>query len=63
MNDDVIKSTQQKLNGHLALLIKGFRVGEYWSHSNSIRDTSINKSEEIQPLYLVIKDQKVVSVG
>ena len=38
-------------------------MGDYWGHSDRIRESCIHKSEEIPPMRLLIKDHKKVQPG
>ena len=49
-----IKSTQAELHG----LIKTFKIGEGWDHVERMRETMINNSLAVCPLYLLYKDHK-----
>ena len=53
-----IKSTQVELNGHVSMLIKTFKIGEGWDHVERMRETMINNSQAVCPLYLLFKDHK-----
>ena len=53
-----IKSTQVELNGHVSMLIKTFKIGEGWDHVERMRETMINNSLAVCPLYLLFKDHK-----
>ena len=63
MEDDVIWAPQQKINGYLSILLKGFGVGSKWTHSDRVRESTINLSKDISPMDLVIKDHKVGKEG
>ena len=55
---EVIKSTQAELNGHMSMFIKFCRIGESWNHGKRVRETMINQSMSISPMYLTFKDHK-----
>ena len=54
----IVKSTQTELNGHVSMLIKTFKIGEEWNHGDRMRETMINNSLAVCPLYLLYKDHK-----
>ena len=53
-----IKSTQAELHGHVSMLIKTFKIGEGWDHVERMRETMINNTLAVCPLYLLYKDHK-----
>ena len=57
------KKTQELLNGHVSMWIKGFSIGEDWNHLDRIRETTICHDGKITPMYLLIKDHKTITVG
>ena len=62
-DDELIKATQSRINGHMSMIMKAFKVGEYWNQEKRFRETSINESEEVAPMYLVVKDHKITVPG
>ena len=53
-----LKEAQTKLNGHIAMLIKVFRVGKSWEHQDRIRESMIGESMSVCPISLLFKDHK-----
>ena len=58
VNDKFVRGTQKKLNGHVSMWIKCLNMGESWKHTDRLRQTQINHSCLVPPLYLLIKDHK-----
>ena len=63
VDDQAIKATQNTINGHISMIMKSFKVGEQWGQEKRMRETTINNSEEVAPMYLVIKDHKYIPPG
>ena len=55
---DIIKDTQNELNGNMSMIIKFCRVGSMWNHGRRVRETMLNKSMSVCPMYLTYKDHK-----
>ena len=53
-----LKEAQTRLNGHVAMMIKTFRIGKAWEHDDRIRETMMNKGMTVCPLSLLFKDHK-----
>ena len=53
-----VKSTQAELNGHVSMLVKTFKIGDNWNHGERMRETVINHSLAVCPMYLLYKDHK-----
>ena len=58
VDDKFVRGTQRKLNGHVSMWIKCLNMGESWEHTDRLRQTQINHSCLVPPLYLLIKDHK-----
>ena len=58
VTSEIVKSTQTELNGNVSMLIKVFKLGAEWGHSDRVRETMINNSLSICPMYLLYKDHK-----
>ena len=58
VNNEVVKETQSILNGNVSMLLKVFNVGKNWNHVDRCRETMINLSMVVCPLYLLYKDHK-----
>ena len=54
----VVKDSQKELNGHVSMILKIFKVGKYWDHSQRIRETTMGEGLSIGPLSLLFKDHK-----
>ena len=52
-----LKVAHKKLNGHVAMMIKIFRIGDNWGH-NGVRETMMRKSLESCPVHLLYKDHE-----
>ena len=55
---NTIVTTQTELNGNVSMMIKFFKIGHLWNHSDRVRSTMINKSLSLCPMYLTYKDHK-----
>ena len=55
---DVIVKTQTELNGNISMLTKFMKMGYLWKHGDRARQTMINFSHTLCPLYLTYKDHK-----
>ena len=53
-----IREAQRELNGHVSMLIKCFRIGQYWDHGSRIRETTMGEGLSVCPLSLLFKDHK-----
>ena len=51
---------QKQLNGHLAMLIKCFRVGQKWDQTDRVRETMLGEGVATCPVSLLFKDHKAV---
>ena len=58
VGSEQISRTQAVLNGSVSMLIKFFQVGKEWDHVGRMRETMLNESLAICPLYLTMKDHK-----
>merc|ERR1711888_447249 len=56
---EFVKKNQRILNGHTSSFLKIFKVGEDWQHERRHRETKLNQSLGVAPLYLLFKDHKV----
>ena len=63
VDDDKAKEIQRKTNGHVSMWIKMTNMGENWNHTARIRETCINHSCCVCPMYLLVKDHKLVKPG
>ena len=48
-----VKSTQTELNGHVSMLMKVFKIGAKWGHTERFRETMLTNSLSVCPLYLL----------
>ena len=58
-----IHEIQALTNGHTSSWTKILGVGEFWNHTSRIRETTINKGDNVAPLYILLKDHKPVVEG
>ena len=61
VDGEFVKKTHRKLNGHVSMWIKCLNMGEDWKHQDRLRETQINHSNNVAPLYLLVKDHKEYS--
>jgi hypothetical protein len=55
---DFMVKNQRRINGHMSMIMKTFRVGEEWNHQARLRATKLTYSLSVAPLYLLYKDHK-----
>ena len=55
---EIVRSTQAELNGNVSMLIKFFKLGAEWGQSDRMRETMLNSSLSLCPMYLLYKDHK-----
>ena len=53
-----LRTAQKELNGHMAMLIKIFKIGDQWGHGSRVRETMMGESLESCPVHLLYKDHK-----
>ena len=63
VNLPFVKQNQDILNGHCSMWLKIFLVGRNWGHEDRHRETKLNHSLCVSPLYLLFKDHKGWSFG
>ena len=56
---DEVKKAQREINGHVAMMIKVFKIGAAWDHTSRIRETMLGESMAVCPVSLLHKDHKV----
>ena len=61
VSEKLVHETQKKLNGHVSMWIKCLQMGENWDHRDRLRETQINHSDLVAPMYLQVKDHKKYS--
>ena len=55
---EIVRPTQAELNGNVSMLIKFFKLGAEWGQSDRMRETMLNSSLSLCPMYLLYKDHK-----
>ena len=55
---EVIRENKRLLNGHMSMFNKCFKTGQRWNHQERVRETTLEDSNSVPPLYLLIKDHK-----
>ena len=55
---DELKEAQTRLNGHVAMMVKIFKIGKNWEHQDRIRETMMGESLSVCPVSLLYKDHK-----
>ena len=56
-----VELIQQRLSGHVSMWVKMLGLGEFWGHTDRMRETLIQKSQQVPPMCLLIKDHKPLS--
>ena len=52
------EESQKELNGHVAMILKIFRVGEKWGHVSRIREFMLGNGLTVCPITLLYKDHQ-----
>jgi hypothetical protein len=56
---DKIKEAQKEVNGHVSMLLKFFKMGEYWENNvDRVRETMLGEGLAVCPIALLFKDHK-----
>ena len=56
---DVVGEAQREVNGHVSMLLKIFKVGEYWENNvDRVRETMLGEGLSVCPITLLFKDHK-----
>ena len=58
VNLEFLLKNQNRLNGHVSMLLKTFNAGADWNHQARLRATKLTHSLSVAPLYLLFKDHK-----
>ena len=58
-----VAEVQKTVNGHTSSWLKILGYGNTWVQSDRFRKTCVNHSENVPPLYLLLKDHKQVGEG
>ena len=53
-----VKNNQKEVNAHTAMWLKIWKYGANWKHEDRHRETKINQSCSVSPLWLLMKDHK-----
>ena len=61
VGEDFAEQTQRLLNGHVSMWLKITGMGERWDHEQRQRETHLEESASVAPLYLLVKDHKKYS--
>ena len=53
---DKLKDSQKELNGHVSMMLKIFKVGDRWEHSDRIRESTYVKGQSYSvPNHIIIQ--------
>ena len=63
VEEEEVRQVQRTLNGHMSMTLKFLKAGNSWNHQDRIRSTTINHSEAVSPMYLLVKDHKGAKNG
>ena len=63
ISEEKLKVIQRKHNGHVSMWLKMGKTGENWHHEERFRESCINHSCCVSPLWLLLKDHKKVNPG
>ena len=63
VDEETASDTQRKLNGHMSMWLKITQAGDNWNHKDRFRETCINQSNSVSPMYMLLKDHKPTKPG
>ena len=63
IGEDEVRRIQRLHNGHTAMLAKITNLGQNWKHEDRIRESCIQHTCTVPPMYLLVKDHKEVKEG
>ena len=58
VGNDELWEGQKEINGHVAMLVKCFKIGQNWNHTDRIRETMMGEGMATCPVSLLYKDHK-----
>ena len=63
VNRKELARIQSELNGHMSMWGRCFSLGDNHNHRTRIRETTLNYACSVPPLYIMVKDHKVIKPG
>ena len=63
VSDHEVKKIQRLHNGHVAMWTRMTSMGQVWKHEDRIRESCIQHTCTIPPMYLLVKDHKKTKEG
>ena len=63
IGEDEVRRIQRLHNGHTAMLAKMTNMGQNWKHEDRIRESCIQHTCTVPPMYLLVKDHKEIKEG
>ena len=58
VGQDVVERTQRLFNGHTAMWLKFLNIGADWEHEARMRESCLQETCSVPPMYLLDKDHK-----
>ena len=58
MGNNEVWESQKTINGHVSMIIKMFKVGKNWGHTERVRETTMGEGAAPCPVSLLFKDHK-----
>ena len=63
VGDKTIRKIQRLYNGHTSMWLKMAKVGENWDHEDRLRESCLQNTNNVPPMYLLAKDHKIREPG
>ena len=58
VGNEAMSEAQREINGHVAMILKMFKVGKMWNHTDRVRETKLGKGITACPVSLLFEDHK-----
>ena len=58
VDPDIVRRTQKLFNGHTSMWLKFMSIGENWEHEDRMRESCLQETCSVPPMYLLDKDHK-----
>ena len=63
VGDETVRKIQRLYNGHTSMWLKMANVGENWDHEDRLRESCLQNTNNVPPMYLLAKDHKIREPG
>ena len=58
VGNEAMSEAQREINGHVAMILKMFKVRKMWNHTDRVRETKLGKGITACPVSLLFEDHK-----